>query len=306
MILAVVVLQLIFYQLIFKVVRIGNNYSTLFSFNKYSHSNFYDDRAPEVILGFPYDGRIDVWSLGAVAAEMYTGYVLFQNDSLATMLSRIMSILGEYPSNVLEEGRDVSKYFTASNTIIYEQNTENTNNEISLIFPKKTTLASRLHINEEEYNNNNNENIIPTDETLFVDFVRESLLLDPIKRPTAKDILRHVWLESAYDIDFSSIQSIYAAPPVPDDENENDEQETEEHETEEEETDENLNDSGYVDYDDDDDEAEEAEDESEDNESREVDYIEGKEQEYEDFGNYADDNSDNDEHHHDHNEGTTK
>lgn len=30
-------------------------------------------RAPEVILGLDYDGRIDVWSLGCVIAEQLTG-----------------------------------------------------------------------------------------------------------------------------------------------------------------------------------------------------------------------------------------
>ena len=39
-------------------------------------------RAPEVILGLPYDQKIDLWSLGAILAELLTGYVLFQNDSV--------------------------------------------------------------------------------------------------------------------------------------------------------------------------------------------------------------------------------
>ena len=28
-----------------------------------------------------YDGKIDMWSLGAILVELLTGYVLFQNDS---------------------------------------------------------------------------------------------------------------------------------------------------------------------------------------------------------------------------------
>ncbi len=74
--------------------------------------------APEVILGLDYGPGIDIWSLGGVLAEMHTGYVLFQvrmffflhnvstqNDSLATMLSRIQGIVGNYPPHMLEQGR---------------------------------------------------------------------------------------------------------------------------------------------------------------------------------------------------------
>lgn len=42
-----------------------------------------------MILGHGYDGRIDIWSVGAVLAELYTDYVLFQNESVQTMLARI-------------------------------------------------------------------------------------------------------------------------------------------------------------------------------------------------------------------------
>ena len=32
-------------------------------------------RAPEVILGMPYDQKIDIWSLGCILAELFTGNV---------------------------------------------------------------------------------------------------------------------------------------------------------------------------------------------------------------------------------------
>lgn len=35
-------------------------------------------RSPEVILGVPYDQKVDVWSLGCILAELVTGRVLFQ------------------------------------------------------------------------------------------------------------------------------------------------------------------------------------------------------------------------------------
>jgi len=72
-------------------------------------------------------------------AELFTGYVLFQNDSVPTMLSRITGILGSFPPHVLINGKDSGKYFTLSN-IVYERDEDGS---FHLIFPKKTKITFR-------------------------------------------------------------------------------------------------------------------------------------------------------------------
>lgn len=47
----------------------------------YIQSRFY--RSPEVVLGHPYNGAIDVWSLGCVAAELFLGLPIFPGALLA-------------------------------------------------------------------------------------------------------------------------------------------------------------------------------------------------------------------------------
>ena len=47
--------------------------------------------------------------------------VLFQNDSLATLLARVVGILGPIDPEVLAKGRDTYKYFT-KNHMLYERN----------------------------------------------------------------------------------------------------------------------------------------------------------------------------------------
>jgi hypothetical protein len=47
-----------------------------------------------------------------VLAEMLTGYVLFQNDSIPTMLARIIGILGPFPDDILRNGKETLNYFT--------------------------------------------------------------------------------------------------------------------------------------------------------------------------------------------------
>jgi serine/threonine protein kinase len=41
----------------------------------YVQSRFY--RAPEVILRIPYNTKVDMWSLGCIVAELFTGEPLF-------------------------------------------------------------------------------------------------------------------------------------------------------------------------------------------------------------------------------------
>lgn len=67
-----------------------------------------------MVLGLRYDYKIDIWSLGCILAELSSGYVLFQNDSLATMLARMEGILGPVPSYMLENGRYTHQYYTRS------------------------------------------------------------------------------------------------------------------------------------------------------------------------------------------------
>lgn len=45
------------------------------TFFSYIQSRFY--RSPEVLLGLSYNGAIDMWSFGCVAAELFLGLPLF-------------------------------------------------------------------------------------------------------------------------------------------------------------------------------------------------------------------------------------
>ena len=63
-----------------KVIDFGSSCFIHDHLSSYVQSRSY--RAPEVILGCSYDYKIDIWSLGCILAELLTGYVLFQNESV--------------------------------------------------------------------------------------------------------------------------------------------------------------------------------------------------------------------------------
>ncbi|EIE79636.1 hypothetical protein RO3G_04341 [Rhizopus delemar RA 99-880] len=58
----------------------------------YIQSRFY--RSPEIILGLDYTKAIDMWSLGCILAELYTGIPLFPGENEQEQLACIMEIMG--------------------------------------------------------------------------------------------------------------------------------------------------------------------------------------------------------------------
>lgn len=56
-----------------KVIDLGSSCFETDHLCSYVQSRSY--RAPEVLLGLPYDKKIDVWSLGCILAELCTGNV---------------------------------------------------------------------------------------------------------------------------------------------------------------------------------------------------------------------------------------
>eukprot|EP00697_Spironema_sp_BW2_P002972 gnl/Spiro4/13980_TR7489_c0_g1_i1.p1 gnl/Spiro4/13980_TR7489_c0_g1~~gnl/Spiro4/13980_TR7489_c0_g1_i1.p1 ORF type:complete len:209 (-),score=38.09 gnl/Spiro4/13980_TR7489_c0_g1_i1:323-949(-) len=69
-------------------------------------------RAPEVILGCPYDVKIDIWSVGCLLVELATGSLLFNCSGLPNLLQLITNCVGALPKALLAMGRYTSKYYT--------------------------------------------------------------------------------------------------------------------------------------------------------------------------------------------------
>ncbi|KAL6508614.1 hypothetical protein OROGR_023325 [Orobanche gracilis] len=106
--------------------------------------------------------------------------VLFQNDSPATLLARLIGIIGPIESEMLAKGRDTYKHFT-KNHMLYERNQDT--NRLEYLIPKKSCLRHRL----------------PMGDQGFIDFVAHLLETNPTKRPSASEALAHPWLQYPYE-----------------------------------------------------------------------------------------------------------
>jgi len=170
-----------------KVIDFGSSCFIDDHLSSYVQSRSY--RAPEVMMGLPYGQKIDIWSLGCIIAELWTGYVLFQNDSIQSLLARIMGIIGPFPPHMLAWGKFVPQHFTQDGRLYRELERDDRGaggtsvtvvpeRRVQLFLPKRSSLRQRMRTSDEE----------------FIDFLTCLLKVDPAQRPTAPEALQHPWL----------------------------------------------------------------------------------------------------------------
>merc|ERR1711972_242580 len=162
-----------------KVIDFGSSCFVDDHLSSYVQSRSY--RAPEVMLGLPYDQKIDLWSLGCIIAELWTGYVLFQNDSIQSLLARIVGIIGPFPAHMMTRGRYVPQYFTQDGQLYQEiegPSCPERGRRLHILMPKKTSLRQRMRCDCEP----------------FLDFLACLLRLDPVERLDADQALQHPFI----------------------------------------------------------------------------------------------------------------
>ncbi|CAI5744737.1 unnamed protein product [Peronospora destructor] len=156
-----------------KVIDFGSACFTTDELTSYVQSRSY--RAPEVILGLLYGTKIDLWSLGCVLAEMYTGEVLFHNDSEQTLLARILATIGPIPASLLADNDGLQHQLIGTGLFTVDHLGNGmliANFDLPLL-----------------------EQAVDTKDAEFLDFLRALLEIDPTYRVSAKEALTHPWLQ---------------------------------------------------------------------------------------------------------------
>ncbi|XBW35041.1 hypothetical protein QEN19_000605 [Hanseniaspora menglaensis] len=202
----------------------------------YIQSRFY--RAPEVVLGLPYNSGIDMWSVGCVIAELYLGIPLFPGQSEYDLMARIIGsgIIsdGIPPKWMLDRSRFSTLFFhydphqmkyTRLKTI-EEYNIDLTdwtasNNEIiihHLGYPRKTETPGKqyfknsdnfcklilLHrIHKLTHLTDSKRLEIIKKRWIFYKFLQKCLHIDPFQRYTPTEALRDSFITGKWEKNYN-------------------------------------------------------------------------------------------------------
>lgn len=144
-------------------------------------------RSPEVILGVPWDAKVDIWNLGALLFELATDKRLF--DGKATFrsqysseahLAQMQMLLGPIPKSLLERAspeaqeRFLKDDGTLRHTIDFESHS---------LAAEVGTCSKCGKVSDD------------VDDRMFVGMLEAMLSLEPNERPTAQELLDCGWLK---------------------------------------------------------------------------------------------------------------
>ncbi|XP_030552075.1 serine/threonine-protein kinase prpf4B isoform X2 [Rhodamnia argentea] len=151
----------------------------------YLVSRFY--RAPEIILGLPYDHPLDMWSVGCCLYELYAGKVLFPGPSNNDMLRLHMELKGPFPKKLLRKAAFADQHFDADlNFLAIEEDS----------VTKKSIRRMILNIKPKDIGSiiKGSPGEDPKMLANFKDLLDKIFVLDPDKRMTVQQALNHPFI----------------------------------------------------------------------------------------------------------------
>ena len=203
-------------KILIKIADFGSACSLKLLQNKfYIQSRYY--RAPESILFIKKKTeKIDIWSIGCILAELYLGTPLMPGNTSYDQLNKINILIGECPQSMIENSVKKDVYFKKDH-INYNYRIKkpeeffkdypdipkkqyeipyNMKSIDDLINVKKDTIKSKNSLYKSMHNSSLsiNSSINKEDLVAFIHLIKGMLQVDPNKRWSCSQCLKHPFL----------------------------------------------------------------------------------------------------------------
>lgn len=154
-----------------KVIDFGSSCFENEKVYTYIQSRFY--RSPEVILGMSYGMPIDMWSLGCILAELYTGYPIFPGENEQEQLACIMEVFGPPEKHLIEKSSRKKLFFDS-------------------LGKPRITVSSKGR--RRRPSSKDLKQALKCDNEPFLDFISRCLRWDPARRLNPIDAMNHEFI----------------------------------------------------------------------------------------------------------------
>ncbi|XP_051920125.1 homeodomain-interacting protein kinase 2-like isoform X2 [Hippocampus zosterae] len=162
------------------------------------------NRAPEVALGLPFSEAIDMWSLGCVLSFLYLGNYLFLANSNYNMLRSMIEVVGRIPDHLLTASKNTHKYFKRSDRDNdgdhpkWRLMTEREYQDKTGMRPDSLPWSFKCLDDLVRLKPEVGEPVELEDREAFVDLLKCLLQMDPERRITPEDALKHPFLTMSH------------------------------------------------------------------------------------------------------------
>eukprot|EP00293_Proteomonas_sulcata_P008884 CAMPEP_0184302838 /NCGR_PEP_ID=MMETSP1049-20130417/12713_1 /TAXON_ID=77928 /ORGANISM="Proteomonas sulcata, Strain CCMP704" /LENGTH=292 /DNA_ID=CAMNT_0026614223 /DNA_START=1 /DNA_END=879 /DNA_ORIENTATION=+ len=159
-------------------------------------------RAPEVVLGLGWSYPCDLWSVGCILLELFTGEATFQTHENMEHLAMMEAIFGKLPYSMtkMADRRTVGKYFSPEGDLRWPGDA--TLESVKAVQRMKP-LRELFDLNRQDHRN-------------FCDLCKKLLLFEPGTRITALKALDHPFFQTEIEPEFSEGTLMqYPDAPIP-------------------------------------------------------------------------------------------
>lgn len=139
-------------------------------------------RAPEVLIGAPWDEQVDWWNLGALLLELYRAIRMFDGRVgphgyylLKKHLAEIVDVFGPFPKELLDKGNpDIVRDLFGDDGKVKDCP--------AIDGPPLASEDYMPGLDDQEARD------------LFESFLRTMMKINPAERPSAEELVKHPWI----------------------------------------------------------------------------------------------------------------